>query len=84
MLRLHDEVVRISYLGCCYHFLHRGIFYAKGYVVVEGVVEEYRLLVHVAYERTQIVDANIPDVLAIYEYLATAHIVVAWYEVNEG
>ena len=83
MLALHDEVMGIGYLRSLYHLLHRGILHAECYVVVESVVEEYCLLVYVAYELAQVTDANLAYVLAVNEYLAARYVVVTWYEVNE-
>ena len=56
----------------------------KRYIVEERVVEEYRLLVDIAYKLSEVVYAKVLDVDSIYEYLALLHVIVSWYEVNEG
>ena len=41
---------------CIRDRLHSCIFHTKGNVVEEGVIEQNGLLVHVSYQRTQVVD----------------------------
>ena len=84
VLALHDEVVGIGYLSGLDDLFHRGVIYAEGDVVVEGVIEEDGLLVDVADEGTQFGDAYTLDVLAVDEYFTLLHIVVARHQVHEG
>ena len=81
---LHDEVVGVGYLGCFDDLLHGGVLYAEGDVVVKGVVEEDGLLVDVADEGAEVVDADVAYVLAVNEYLPFADVVVAGNKVHEG
>ncbi len=52
-----------------------GGIHAKCNVVVESVVEENRLLIDIAHERTQVVGANLTDVGAVDGYRALRRVV---------
>ena len=78
---LRNEVVGVGYLRGLLYLLLSGIVHAKRDVVPERVVEEDGLLIHVAYQLTQVVYAQILHVDAVNQHLALLHIVVAWNEV---
>ena len=75
----HDEIVGVGYSGGFAHLLEGGIFDAEGYVV-----EEYRLLVYVAHERTELVHLQVAQVGAVDAYAALGRVVEARYEVGHG
>ena len=82
--RLHYEVVCVGYACSLFNLFHCGVLYPERYIVEERVVEEYRLLVDIAYKLSEVVYAKVLDVDSIYEYLALLHVIVSWYEVNES
>ena len=53
-----------------------------GDILVEGVVEEYRLLVHIAYERAQRPDSHVLDVHAVNCNSTLLYIVITRYEID--
>ena len=83
LFAFHDELVGVSYLGSFHHLLHGGVFHTEGYVVEERVVEEYGLLVYVAYEGTQGGDGKRLHVFAVNENFAASDVVVAGQKVHE-
>ena len=79
-----DEVVGIGYLCGTLHVLLCGILHSEGDVVVEVVVEEYRLLVDIANEFAQVVYPEVLYVDTVDEHLALLHIVISWDQVYES
>ena len=69
--------------GGGHHILHRGILHAEGNVVENGVVEENRLLVHIAHKAPEAVQAEIPDILTVNLHGTSGHVVEARYEVHQ-
>ena len=65
MLALHDELVSVGDACRVLHLFLCGVFYAKGYVSGERVVEEYGFLVDVANELSEVVYAEVFDVDAV-------------------
>ena len=62
LLGLHNEVVGVGNARRLFHLFARGAVDAEGYVVVETVVKQYRLLIDVAHQCAQILDAELADV----------------------
>ena len=83
MLALHDKFVGVGDACGFFHLLLRGVVHTKRYVVVESVVEEDGLLVDVADELAQVVNAQVFHVDAVDEHFALLHIIIARDEVNE-
>ena len=67
-----------------FDFFAGGVLLAEGDVVVEGVVEEDRVLVHVAHQGAQLDDADVADVGAVQGDAARGRVVEAGNEVHEG
>ena len=84
VFRSFDEFVGIGYAGSLFHLLLRGVVNTEGDVVEEGVVEEYRLLVHVADKLSEVVDVEVFHVDAVDEHLTLLHVVVSRNEVYHG
>ena len=84
LLGSHDEVVRVGYPRGAFHIFPCGVFHAESDVVVERVVEEYRLLVDVSDEHPQVVYAQVAHVGAVDEHLSLLRVVVARYEVDKS
>ena len=84
VLTFHDEVMRIGNLGRLDDLLHSGILHSEGYVVVESVVEEDSLLIYITDQRTQIAYPHVLHILAVYQYLSAAHIMVSGNQVNKS
>ena len=80
---LHDKVVRIGNACCLFYLFLTGGLNDEGDVTFKRVVKENGLLVHVAYELSQVVYAVVFHVDAVDQHLALLHVVVAWYEVDE-
>lgn len=83
MLSLHDKLIRIGYLSRSDDILFRGVIFTEHDIVLDGIVEQDGLLIDVAYQRPQVVNAQILDVDAIDEHLPLLHIVVARNEVDK-
>ena len=83
VFRLHDELVGIGYTGSLLDLLARGIVDAKRDIVEERVVEEDGLLIHIAYELAQVVNAQFLHVDSVDEHLAFLHVVIARDEVDQ-
>ena len=79
----HDEVVGVGNLGSVHYLLVGSTVDAEGDVVVDGVVEENGLLVHIAHEGTQVVLGELPDVGAVDHDRALLHVVEAWQQVGQ-
>ena len=84
VLTFHDEVMRIGNLGRLDDLLHSGILHSEGYVVVESVVEEDSLLIYITDQRTQIAYPHVLHILAVYQYLSAAHIMIPGNQVHKG
>ena len=65
------------------HLLHSCIFHTEGNVVEEGVIEQNGLLVHVSYQRTQVVDAKILNIHTVNCNLTQLHIVIARQQIHQ-
>ena len=74
----------VGYLCRFHHIVHSGVVNAEGDVVAEGVVKEDCLLVHVAYELSEVVNAEVFNIDAVDEHLTLLNIIVARYEVNHS
>ena len=57
--------MRIGNLGCRYHLFAGGILYTECDVVVEGVIEQDGLLVHVTHYAAQRPERDIADIGSI-------------------
>ena len=73
----------VGYACRLLNLLLRSTLHAERDVAAERVVEEYRLLVDVADELSQVVYTEILDVDAVDEHLALLHVIVARNEVDE-
>ena len=69
MLGLHYEVVCIGDACRLLHLLHCGVFDAERDVAYERIVEENGLLVDVADELSEVVDAELAHIDAVDEHL---------------
>ena len=74
----------VGYAGRCLDLLSRRRFDSKCYVVENGVVKEDRVLVDIADEFAQVVQADVPDIRAVYAYAAAVRIIKTRNEVNQG
>ena len=74
----------IGYLGCSFHLFLCGSFHSEGYIVEDGVVEEDGLLVDIAYDASERVDAEVAHVCAVDADGPRGDIVVAGDKVDEG
>ena len=83
VFRSGNEVMGIGYLCRMFNLFLRSIFHSKGDIVAERVVEEDGLLVDVANELSQIVNAQIFDVDAVDEHFTLLHVVVARDEIDK-
>ena len=84
ILGLHNEIVGIGNLGSLDNLLHCGVLDTKGDVVVECIVEQNCLLIHITDESAQGFHLHILDIYAVNGYLALVDIVVTWNEVDHG
>ena len=79
----HDKVVGIGNLSRLDYFLLRGILHTEGDVVIETVVKQNSLLVHIAHEGAQVVLGHLTDVDAVDADAALVHIVEARQQVGQ-
>ena len=84
LLGCHDEVVGIGNARCLLHLLARGVLHSKGDVVVERVVEENRLLVHVAHEGTKLCHAVVAQIHTVDGDAALVHVVESRQQVGNS
>ena len=70
VLFLHYELMGVRYTGRSFHGSAVGIFYAEGYIVENGVVEQYGILVHIANQAAQVTQRQVPYVDAVDGYAA--------------
>ena len=82
LLGSHDKVVGIGNLGRLDYLLHGSILHAEGDVVVERVVEQDGLLVHVPHQLAQVAHPEILDVDPVDIDAPLVHIVEARQEVG--
>ena len=83
MLGGHDEVVGVGDACRLFYLLLGGIVHAEGYIVEKGIVEEYRLLVYIAHEGTEVVEAGVADVGAVDGDAAFRDVVEAGQQINQ-
>ena len=83
-LRVDDEIVRVGYSRSSLHLLHSGMLDSESYIVVESVVEQYRLLIHIAHERAKIVHTQLPHVHAVYADAAVLHVVETGQQIGQS
>ena len=74
----------IGYPGGFLDLLAGHTLAAEGYVVENRVVEEDGLLVDIADEAAQVVQANLADILSVYRYGAAGHVVETGNQVHQG
>ena len=83
LFALHDEVVGIGYACGFRHLFIGGSLHTEGNIVAERVVEEYRLLVHITDQLSQILYAEVFHIDAIDKHFALLHIVIAGNEIDQ-
>ena len=79
----HNEFVCVSHFRCFNHLFQRSIFHPKSNVVEERIVEENRLLVHIANERAQVRQTQLTHIRAIDGDASAHHIVIAWHQIHQ-
>ena len=83
MFRFDDEFVGIGYLCRFLHLLLGGIVDAESDIVVEGVVEQDSLLIHIAHEAAQLMHFKVAYVDAVDKNLPLVDVVESRQEVGE-
>ena len=83
MLGLHDEVVGIGNLRGFDNLFVSGIINTKRDVVAERIVKQDGLLIHIANQLSEVVNAQILDVNTVNQYLTFLHIIIAGDEVHQ-
>ena len=73
----------IGNAGCLFDLLTGSVFDTEGDIVEHRVVEENGLLVDIAYQTAQRLDAQRLDVFAVDEDFAVGNIVIAGNEVDK-
>ena len=66
------------------HLFFRGTFHAEGNVVVNGVVKEDGLLVHITHEGTEVLYGQVPDVFSVKGDAAAGNVPETGNEVHQG
>ena len=80
---LHDEVMGVGDLRGGDDLLPGGSFHAEGDVVENGVVEQDRILVHIAHQGAEVLDPQVLDILSVDGDAAAVGVVEAGDEVHE-
>ena len=83
MLCLHDEVMGVGDARCLLYLLVSGVVDTERNVVAESVVEEDGLLVDIAYEKPEVVYAEMTDIDTVDEHLALTRVIISGYEVEQ-
>ena len=65
------------------HLLSGRLLHAERDVIIEGIIEEDRLLVDVAHQATQVAEACLPDIHPVNQDLPLRHVVEAGQQIDQ-
>ena len=73
----------VGYFRRCDDIFHGRVLYTESDIVEDGVIEQDRLLVHIAHQASEAVDLDVADVSAVDFYRAAGHVVESRDEIDQ-
>ncbi len=80
---MHDEVVGVGYACRSLHLLLSRGLVAECDIIENGIIEKYRLLIHISHKGAEIFHTQILHIDTVNEYLAAFHIPEPRYKIHK-
>ena len=74
--------MRVGYFGSFDNLLHRRVLHAERNIIIEGIIEQDGLLVHITDQRTQGRNRYVLHVLPVYKQGSFTHIMITGHQID--